>query len=336
MTHEFKTIVAAYQTANTQGKKTVLATVVALDGSSYRKPGVRMLLLDNGTMIGAVSGGCVEKEILVQSQSVFKTETPKVMTYDGRYRLGCEGVLYILLEPFSLSDLFIAAFNKAIRDRVSFRITSFYKKELIAEKGLGTSVQFQKNTYPVDAKYPLNADIETLEERMKPCFKLLVIGSEHDAVVLATMGSLMGWEVVVVTHPSEGKSISDFPGISDFRVSTPESFQVTGIDSQTAIVLMNHSYAKDLLFLQALQYSSPIYIGILGPMDRREKLLNAVIDANSNISEAFMNVIHGPAGLNIGSITPQEIALSILAEIMAVVRNENPIALRDKEHQYFS
>ncbi|MBO0593727.1 XdhC family protein [Cellulophaga sp. E16_2] len=334
MTHEFKKIVAAYQTARDQGIKTVLATVVALEGSSYRKPGVRMLLLEGGSMIGAVSGGCVEKEILVQSQSVFKTEIPKVMTYDGRYRLGCEGVLYILLEPFSLSDLFVDTFNKALKGRITFKITSFYKKEAIEEIGLGTKVQFQNSSYPISLRHPLNTALRILEERMMPCFKLLVIGAEHDAVVLSAMAGLMGWEVIVLAHPSEGKSISDFPGITEFIRSAPESFQPIGVDQQTALVLMNHSYAKDLLFLQALQDSSPIYIGILGPMHRREKLLNELIEKNPEVSEEFISAIHGPSGLNIGSITPQEIALSILAEIMAVIRNENPMFLRDKVNQY--
>ncbi len=101
MTHEFKKIIKGHQNAQNLGLQSVIATVVALNGSSYRRPGVRMLITENGNMIGAVSGGCVEKEILKQSFSVFKTGMSKVMTYDGRYRLGCEGVLYILLEIFN-------------------------------------------------------------------------------------------------------------------------------------------------------------------------------------------------------------------------------------------
>jgi xanthine dehydrogenase accessory factor len=334
MTHEFKKIVAAYVEAKAHEQKTVLATVVALEGSSYRKPGVRMLLLDNGKMIGAVSGGCVEKEILWQAQSVFKTAIPKVMTYDGRFRLGCEGILYILLEPFKLSELFIETFAKAIKARTSFKISSFYKKEEVEEVGLGTKVQFQNSTFAVSLQHPLNTGIKIFEERMTPCFKLLVIGSEHDAVLLSSMASLMGWEVVVVAHPSEGKLNSDFLGISEFLETTPENFQPIGVDKQTAIVLMNHSYAKDVLFLQALQYSAPIYIGILGPTHRREQLLNEIIDKNPEVSDEFIDAIHGPAGLNIGSVTPQEIAVSILAEIMAVARNENPMFLRDKVNQF--
>ena len=86
MMYEFENIITAYQKINRQGKPCVLATVVALEGTSYRKPGVRMLIDIEGKMVGAVSGGCVEKEIYRQSDSVFKDGIPKVMTYDGRFR----------------------------------------------------------------------------------------------------------------------------------------------------------------------------------------------------------------------------------------------------------
>ena len=97
MLHELKDIIRSAKIAKTQGIKTVIASVVHLEGSSYRRPGVRMSIQENGKMIGAVSGGCVEKEILRQSQRVFESNTPTLMEYDGRYRLGCEGVLSILI-----------------------------------------------------------------------------------------------------------------------------------------------------------------------------------------------------------------------------------------------
>ena len=131
MTHEFKKIIKGYQEAKESGLQSVIATVVALNGSSYRKPGVRMLIVENGTMIGAVSGGCVEKEILKQSFSVFKTGTPKVMTYDGRCRLGCEGVLYILLELFNPEADFIDAFEYALERSNNFTIHSFFQRKFL-------------------------------------------------------------------------------------------------------------------------------------------------------------------------------------------------------------
>tara|TARA_R110000868_G_scaffold3285_3_gene21467 strand:+ start:1365 stop:2375 length:1011 start_codon:yes stop_codon:yes gene_type:complete len=330
MTHELKRIVEAYQLAAEKNLKTVLATVVALDGSSYRKPGVRMLLLENGKMIGAVSGGCVEKEILLQSKSVFETSIPKVMTYDGRYRLGCEGILYILIEPFSLSPLFIDTFSKSIKNRLNFKISSFYKKEEIIEIGLGTKVQFQDTTLPVSLKHAINSELKVFEERMTPCFKLLIIGSEHDAVLLCSFASMMGWEVAVIVHPLEDKNAFDFPGVTDFQLCAPEAYQPINLDDQTAVVLMNHSYSKDLLFLLALKDTKPVYIGVLGPASRREKLFDELMERVPDLSYKFLETIHGPSGLNIGSITPQEIVISILAEILSVVRNEIPIFLKDK------
>ena len=109
MLHELKDIIRSAKIAKTQGIKTVIASVVHLEGSSYRRPGVRMSIQENGKMIGAVSGGCVEKEILRQSQRVFETNTPTLMEYDGRYRLGCEGVLSILITDLreSYSSLLI-------------------------------------------------------------------------------------------------------------------------------------------------------------------------------------------------------------------------------------
>ena len=93
MTHEFKYIVNQAYKNQQNGFKNVLATVVYLEGSSYRKPGVRMLIAENGEITGAVSGGCVEKEVVRRAQSIFASGVPKVITYDGRYRLGCEGIL---------------------------------------------------------------------------------------------------------------------------------------------------------------------------------------------------------------------------------------------------
>ena len=125
MLFELNTIFSQTQLTQAKGVKVALASVVALDGSSYRRPGVRMAVLETGEMVGAVSGGCVEKEVLRQAQSVFESNTPKLMTYDGRYRLGCEGVLYILIEPFNPEKAFFEAFANQQKNRSAFRITTY-------------------------------------------------------------------------------------------------------------------------------------------------------------------------------------------------------------------
>lgn len=335
MTFEFKNCISNFKKAKQKGLKTVLASLIALDGSSYRKPGVRMLLIEDGTMVGAVSGGCVEKEILRQSTSVFKTNEPKIMIYDGRYRLGCEGTLYILIEPFNPSIDFITEFKKAIEERKSFKIKSFYSKEAGTDLNWGSFISFDKKNWIGFSK---NSTIEekerfsnlVFEQKLAPCFRLVIIGSEHDAVQLTLLASLLGWEVVIVTNAANQQTINDFPGAIELIQVEPNLLQLNWINEQTAIVFMTHSYAKDLQYLLALKNSNPCYIGLLGPFKRREKMLNDLIEQFPEIEGSFLEKIYGPAGLNIGAETSQEIAISIISEILSITRQQKPDFLKNK------
>jgi xanthine/CO dehydrogenase XdhC/CoxF family maturation factor len=332
MTHEFKKIVKEGLKARGDGLKSVLASVVALDGSSYRRPGVRMLILETEVMIGAVSGGCVEKEILLQSKSVFQTGVSKVMTYDGRYRLGCEGILYILIEPFNPDDKYVNAFTECLNNRKSFEVISYFERKEGISSNFGSYVKINNQVYSLSNK-KINKQIEALsvlKQHMPPCFKLIIIGTEHDAVQLCQYASLTGWEITVIAGVLESKSINHFPGADTLLVTTPEAIEFKKVDDQTAIVLMTHNFAYDLRYLVALKDKQPNYIGLLGPTKRRNDMLSQFIEYCPNITDEFMDAIHGPAGLNIGSETPQEIAISIVSEILAFTRKQTPISLSEK------
>lgn len=331
MTHELKRIVQAGRKAAERGQKTVLATVVALDGSSYRRPGVRMLILDDRTLVGAVSGGCVEKEIVRQADPVFQKGIPRVMTYDGRFRLGCEGILYILLEPFDIPDTTLEVFQQALEDRSSFALLSGFDKVEREEESFGTCLEMGRSLYPFRKGYKAEGAPAEFRDEMQPCFRLLILGAEHDAVQLSSYAALTGWEVTVVASPDEEKGKVDFPGADILLNVMPENLDPNIVDAQTAVVLMTHSYVKDLKFLLALQHTRPAYLGLLGPFTRREKLLHDFLERCPDCDPDFLEGIHGPAGLNIGGETPQEIAIAILAEILSVIRNQEPIPLRDKK-----
>ncbi|CAZ98313.1 XdhC family protein [Zobellia galactanivorans] len=330
MTHELKNIIRAYKLAKEKKQKTVLATVVALEGSSYRRPGVRMLIREDGKMIGAVSGGCVEKEIFRQAHTVFNDDVPKMMIYDGRYRLGCEGILYILIEPFAPSTSFIEAFELTIKHREQFTIRSSYIKKEGSHAALASFFVFGKNRIGLRPKVVPSDDFPVFEQQMNPCFKLIIIGAEHDAVQLCSFASLMGWEVTIVASAAEEKNINDFPGADLFLSEEPEMLSLDTIDEQTAIVLMTHSYVRDLKYLLAIRESKPVYLGLLGPAKRREKLLNEFIEHYPEVVDTFFDAIHGPAGLDIGAETAQEIALAILSEILSVTRGKEAIMLKNK------
>lgn len=331
MTHELKKIVTAFQAANQKGVAAILATVVALEGSSYRRPGVRMLILEDGSMVGAVSGGCVEKEIIRQADSVFKTREPKMMTYDGRYRLGCEGILFILLEPFNPDTTFTQVFWNTINNREEFEINSYYKKEEGISDDYGSVLITTEGSFTLRTPFEASSETAVFNQQLTPCFRLIVIGAEHDAVQLCSYAALTGWEVIVVVPPDEQKTIADFPGAHEFIPVTPEDFEVDVIDLQTAIILMTHSFVKDLKFLLRIRDVTPIYLGLLGPAARREKLLGEFLEHCPEVSESFFDGIRGPAGLGIGAETPQEISISVLSEIIAVIRKQNPIPLKDKK-----
>lgn len=335
MTHEFKTIVESYRLAKKQGLKTVLATVVALDGSSYRKPGVRMLILENGKMIGAVSGGCVEKDILRQSESVFKNGQAKMMTYDGRFRLGCEGILYILLEIFQPNDSFIETFTKCLENREHFKMYSYYVKEERHHGGLGTYIEFKNEKHKISGQingFSVDEDsLSIFHQVMPPCFKLIIFGAEHDAVQLCQFATLNGWEVNIYSDPSETKTIKNFPGATEFHSIVASEVNLKAIDRHTALMIMTHSFANDLKYLIAVKDTKPVYIGLLGPIHKRENLLSHLIEHHPDIEESFLEKIHGPAGLDIGSETPQEIAISIISEILSVVRHRIPMSLKKKK-----
>lgn len=331
MTHEFKDIVQQGLEAKRHGLKSVLASVVALDGSSYRRPGVRMLIMENNQMIGAVSGGCVEKEILLQSQTVLKTGQPKMMTYDGRYRLGCEGILYILLELFQPNDTFEIAFSKCIKKRHAFEIHSYFTKKEGSVPGLGSFIKLKDVIFGLgNHSESQNKSLSIFKQTLPACSRLVIIGSEHDAVQLCKYASLTGWDVTIIAGAKEAKTIENFPGASEFHAMSPEVMDVNSIDHQTSLVLMTHSFANDLRFLVALNNTNPNYIGVLGPTKRREELLAQFIEYCPDVDDAFLERIHGPAGIDIGSETPQEIAISIMAEILAVTRKRDTISLSKK------
>lgn len=337
MTHEFVEIIQDYLKAKQNGIKTVLATVVALNGSSYRKPGVRMLIKQNGQITGAVSGGCVEKEIIKQSDSVFKTQKAKLIYYDGRYRLGCEGIISILIEVFDPDSQMIKALFNEIELRNSITIRSYFS-EIEPVSQMGSVIRFANGKgYSFYEENDCNSwndsTLTRFSQTLNPIFRLVIIGAEHDAETLCQTASNLGWEVIVVVSPSNPKTAKKFPGISKLLKINAEELAVVSLDAHTAVLFMTHNYARDLQFLMALYKAKnkPVYCGLLGNNLRRERLLNELIERVEDIDDRFFELLYGPTGLNIGAVTPQEIALSICAEILSVSRLKEPQPLIEKK-----
>ena len=332
MIHELKEIIGQAVINQQKGLKNVLASVVHLDGSSYRKPGVRMLIGEDLSTIGAVSGGCVEKEIIHRASSVFADGKPKIITYDGRYRLGCEGILYILIEPFFIENTFLKRFSEVIQQRETLKIDSFFQKDDEIFGNFGSQITFSNQetvAFSQDFSVDENTEINLFSQVLVPAFKLLIIGGEHDAVKLCKIASNLGWEIDVITSAKDPKQLADFPGANSVIGESPETIQFTDLNENTAIVIMNHSYVQDLKYLVKLANFQPTYIGILGAPKKGERLFNELFEFVPEVSVAFLNCIYTPAGLHIGAQTPEEIAIYIIAEILAIFREKEPFSLRN-------
>lgn len=332
MTHELKLLFQTLQQWQKQGKKSVFVSVVALEGSSYRKPGVRMIISEQGESVGAVSGGCVENEIERQARSVFKTGRAKVITYDGRFRIGCEGIIHILIEPVFLSDELLSGFEARLSMRKPFRLETWYYRDVGEYNGMGSVIVLNHKRYPVHPSFRESKDekLELFVQQLEPLFRLFIFGAEHDAVALCSSATLLGWEVTVVASPEEEKTCDYFPGANSFIAPDFADFDNSGIDEHTAVVLMTHSFNKDVQYLMALRKTRPAYIGLLGSVSRRERVLSMLMEYSPDISVEFLEQIHGPAGLNIGAVGASEIAVSILAEILSTVRRKHPVPLSEK------
>jgi len=292
MNHELKEIINQAVINQQKGLKNVLATVVHLEGSSYRKPGVRMLISEDLSSVGAVSGGCVEKEIKHRSKSVFSDNKPKVITYDGRYKLGCEGILYVLIEPFFITDVFLTHFSKANSDRETIHIASFFTDENEAFGNFGSVITFHNKkqfTFSEGFNHQHKKDLIIFSQIVQPSFRLIIIGGEHDAVKLCKVAATLGWEIDVITCIKDSKELKDFPGANSVNGDSAETIQFT---------------------------------------NRRERLFNELFEFVPDISDEFLETIYTPAGLHIGAETPEEIAVSIVAEILSVIRKKEPFSLR--------
>ena len=332
MTHEIRLLFQTLRSWQEIGKKAVFISVVALDGSSYRRPGVCMIMSQDSEMVGAVSGGCVETEIERQAQRVFQTGKAKVIVYDGRFRIGCEGIIHILIEPAFISDELFTVFEKQIEKRQSFRMESWFYREVGEYSDVGTMVLLNGSKYSLNPSFTIHqlANQECFPQTLKPLFQLFIFGAEHDAVQLCQAARLLGWEVTVVASPDESKSCEYFPGASSLIAPTLSDIDTSGIDEQTAVVLMTHSFNKDVQYLMALKDTHPAYLGLLGSNNRRERVLSMLLDYMPDISTDFLEQIHGPAGISIGAESAPEIAVSILAEILSVIRRQQPVSLSEK------
>lgn len=365
---EIKDIVAAYDRAVLAGLKTALATVVHVEGSSYRRPGARMLVTETGEITGAISGGCLEGDALRKARLVINQHKALLVTYDTMddddaklgVGLGCNGIIHILIEPIS-EENHQNPIHK-LKDFLSKRqeavlITLFCLMDRHAAQP-GTCLLLKSGgnitgriPYPeLEASLMLEASqvldsrasqvynyldgdrvLTAFLEYLQPSISLIIAGAGNDIKPLVEMASILAWETTVIDGRQNYATTDRFPKASQvFHAKANQVLERIDIDRQTVFLLMTHNYHYDLAVLKDLLQGEFTYTGVLGPKKKIDRMLDDLAQEGI-LPDTFQKMnLFGPIGLDIGAETSEEIALSILAEIKAVFSKKEGRYLRDK------
>jgi xanthine/CO dehydrogenase XdhC/CoxF family maturation factor len=338
------------------GTEYVLATVVAVDGSGYRKPGARMLIAADGRRAGTISGGCLEGE--VARKAFWRTEEgPVVHLYstnpdDGEipYGMGCGGVVHVLLERSSNAGPILERLDASFAARKPMSIATFLDGPQLGERAYFPSdsdtedqslAEIARASYDQGrtlnhAHVAANGEIHTIHaEWCSARPGLFVFGAGDDAIPLVKQARQLGWYVAVSDGRSNLPTRSRFPEAHAVQVLGSDVMIPWDFRSSDSVVIMTHSLEQDRHILAQVLVHSPGYIGLLGPLHRTHELLRLMADdlglsdedAESAI-QAWMGRVHAPMGLDLGGDTPADIALATIAEIQLCLHRTSGAPLR--------
>jgi len=361
---EINDIVKAYREAKADGLKTALATVVKVEGSSYRQPGARMLVTEDGQLTGAISGGCLEGDALKRAVLAIHQKNNKLITYDTSnpddvefgVQLGCNGIVHILFEYIdeNTAQNPISLLEKTTENRNASVITTLFSLDkknsqigtvasiineevtllasnIISEDELVNYSQVFEEKQNVIRKVSSN---EILFQYIPPQTTLIIAGAGNDVKPLVETASILGWKIVVADGRATHAQKKRFPKADEVLLATPEEIiNKIEIDESSIFVLMTHNYNYDLALLKLIIYKPLKYIGLLGPKTKLHRMIDDMTNSGMVIGDDELNKLYGPVGLDIGAETSEEIAISIIAEIQAVLNQRKGLSLRDKKEK---
>jgi xanthine/CO dehydrogenase XdhC/CoxF family maturation factor len=363
MAQDLPSLLPHFDTLREHGASVVLATIVATEGSSYRKAGARMLMDPDGRYHGILAGGCFEGDLAERARAVAREGRAECITYDMRgdddllwgLGSGCNGAVYLLLQPLSPDNGYqpFAAIADAVRSREAACLASVIEAPagsghvcgdsllvtgtrvigLGIAPGSRPAVEAAAREHLAKRRGRRSGQIEVEGVRLfidavEPPRRLLILGGGPDAVPLARLARELHWDVTVVDHRPAYVVDGRFPEGCRTVLTEPSALRETAaLDGIDAAVVMSHLIATDQQYLAQLAHRPPPYIGLLGPAGRRDILLDGL---EETARTAVRDRVRGPAGLDLGSRTPAGIALSVLAEIEARLSDRPAVPLDGK------
>jgi xanthine dehydrogenase accessory factor len=353
--HELNTLIAALRSLHrAESPKAAMATLTRTRGSTFRRPGTRMLVLGDGRVVCELSGGCPQRDIVARALEVIASGSPRLVRYNAESALdvliemGCGGELEVFIEPLlTTHDTdFIDTLAHCLDKRVSIQLATLFAIDDIAatarrlvwdDQGIlhdslhdaALSQAIITLAPPVTARHAttlslpsLRGNTDVLVEAISPPHALFVIGSSAAARALLPLARALGWQTTWVDSDPGRLQATDLPAGLNTVCAAPANLPAAlPLDTHSSVVVMTHNLEHDLAYLQALKDAPIAYIGALGSRDRVARMRNTPSLAGLRL--------HAPAGLDIGSETPEEIALAIAAEIMAVINRRNGGSLRN-------
>jgi xanthine dehydrogenase accessory factor len=359
---ELRSLLSSFK--QTTFTKAALATLVQVEGSSYRRAGARLLWREDGTRIGSISGGCLEEDVIQHCRSVLAEGKARTVVYDTTDEndlvwgvgLGCNGIVRLLIEPLSARPPFMAALEESWEQRTSVVIAHVFSGA--APEKLGAAIVVSAQGILWQALHPqaaapeiavgarealterhsttrtvstLRGSLEVFFEYVPPPLSLLVFGAGDDAQPLARLAAELGWEVSVFDPRPAFAQPSRFPEASRVVVQNPEQAGSIATDDRTVAVVMTHHYLHDVPLMKALLPRKLRYLGLLGPKKRAEKILAELAGTGIQADSKTLATLHAPVGLDLGGTGPENVALSILAEIQAALAQRNARPLRERD-----
>jgi len=355
---EIEKIIERYEATDWTTERTALATVVVVEESAYRRIGARMYVSSTGQWIGGISGGCLEGDALKKAKLAILNNRPSVVIYDTMeddahqigVGLGCNGRIEVLFTPVDpKDDNNPIELLKKIKDRrtetILLQVIETKQSEQLGLCCTSNNRAELERRLDLDPTF-LNAGIANVRDRKKstilltpsgerlliewlrPNLRLMLIGDNYDVNAFVDMAVVLGWEVHLAGKKQKiSRTIFD----KATQVYTYETIKQLPIDPYTAVILMSHDYRTDLELLQFYAPLSVSYIGLLGPKKRMEKMQAELLAQNSTIDLNTVSTLFAPVGLDIGAESPEEIALSIAAEIIGVFRERDGGSLRERD-----
>ena len=332
------TELAAFITHLTDSKRgpAVLATLVGVVGSSYRRPGARLLVTATGQRLGSISGGCLEEDVLLRARTVATTGRPELVTYDTSSEndlvwgvgLGCHGVVHVLLESIPSPApgwVHTLAANLAARRPTPIAVTW---RSTDPRQPLGTQLTPVQQSSLTSAPSPTFA---VFHETITPAPSLIIFGAGDDAQPLAQLAHTLSWQVTIADPRTTFATAARFP-TADLLIVAPAYELVARVapEPDACAVVMTHHYVHDVPILRNLLSCDFPYIGLLGPKKRATRILADLARDGFVPNPERLACLHAPIGLDLGADAPADVALSILAEIQAQRSGRDARPLRER------